>query len=260
MGISVQDIAQQLLRAEQEKSLLPLLTETYAGLTPQDAYAVQLAVVAAKTARGDRAVGKKIGLTSPKMQDLFGVREPDYGHLLQSMVIESGGLLACADLVQPKVEAEVAFFLGRDLQGPGVTLEAVLAATDWVCPALEIIDSRFHHWQITLADTIADNASSGRVVVNRADARSVTALDLAAVAMPLERNGNGVTQGSGAAVLGHPAAAVAWLANKLTEFGMGLRTGELILSGSIGGAIDAHPGDHFCACLSDLGTVKVTFR
>jgi 2-keto-4-pentenoate hydratase len=245
MAIPVQQIAQQLLQAEREKVPLPLLTQTYPELTAQDAYTVQLAVIAAKTAQGDRIVGKKIGLTSPVMQNLFGVREPDYGHLLRSMVLDSGGALRCATLVQPKVEAEIAFFLGRDLAGPQVTSEAVLAATDYVCPALEIIDSRFHNWRITLADTIADNASSGRAIVNRAAARSVVELDLAAVAMTLECNGGEVTQGLGTAVLGHPAAAVAWLANKLAALGTELRAGELILSGSIGGAIDAHAGDFF---------------
>ncbi|MGH7961067.1 MAG: 2-keto-4-pentenoate hydratase [Candidatus Binatia bacterium] len=255
----IQEIVGKLLRAEQDRAPLPRFSETYPGFTPQDAYAVQLAWVEAKKSSGARVVGKKIGLTSPKMQEMFGVNEPDYGHLLDFMLHESGGKIPSSSLVQPKVEAEIAFVLQRDLRGPGVTREAVLEATECVIPALEIIDSRFANWKITLPDTVSDNASSGRVVLNRAAARSVTGLDLAAVEMTLEKNGTEISRGLAAAVQGHPAMAVAWLANKFAEFGQELRAGELIMSGAIAGAFDANAKDQFRAHLTGLGTVEVTF-
>lgn len=260
MTIPLHDIVQQLLRADTLRVPLPPLTETYPGLTPQDAYAIQRAWVEARTAAGAKIAGKKIGLTNPKIQEMFGVHEPDYGHLLDTMVVESGTAIPLASLLQPRVEAEVAFILRRDLQGPGVTREAVLEATECVLPALEIIDSRIRDWNITLSDTIADNASSGRVVVNRAAARAPHGLDLAAITMVLERNGVEISRGVSAAVQGHPATAVAWLANKLAEFGVVLRAGELIMSGAITGAFPVSPGDHFRAHLSNLGSVEVTFH
>jgi 2-keto-4-pentenoate hydratase len=260
MTVPIHVIVQQLLQADARHSLLPPLTETYPGLTPQDAYAVQLAWVAARTAAGARVTGKKIGLTSPKIQEMFGVHEPDYGHLLDVMLVDSGGVLPLSSLLQPRVEAEVTFILRRDLQGPGVTREAVLEATECVLPALEIIDSRIRDWKIALPDTIADNASSGRVVVNRAAARAPTGLDLAAITMVLERNGTEISRGVSAAVQGHPATAVAWLANKLAEFSVSLQAGELIMSGAITGAFPVSAGDHFRAHLSDLGAVEVTFQ
>ena len=260
MAVPVQAIVDQLLAAEKARVSLPQrLSDAYPGFTPQEAYAVQLAFIEAKKATGARVVGKKVGLTSPKMQEMFGVNEPDYGHLLDVMLVQSGGEIALSSLVQPKVEAEVAFVLQRDIRGPGVTVAAVLEATESVVPALEIIDSRITGWKITLPDTIADNASSGRVVVNRSAARLVADLDLAAVTMTLERNGAEISRGLGSAVLGHPAAAVAWLANKLAEFSMGLDAGELIMSGAISGAFDVHAGDHFSAHLSGLGSVGIRF-
>jgi len=248
------------LHADTHHAPLPPLTETYPGLTPQDAYAVQLAWVDARLATGAKIAGKKIGLTNPKIQEMFGVHEPDYGHLLDSMFVESGGALPLSSLLQPRVEAEVAFILRRDLQGPGVTREAVLEATECVLPALEIIDSRIRDWKIALPDTIADNASSGRVVVNRAAARPPAGLDLAAITMVLERNGAEISRGVSAAVQGHPATAVAWLANKLAEFSVSLKAGELIMSGAITGAFPVNAGDHFRAQLSELGLVEITFQ
>lgn len=259
MAVPIQEIVGKLLRAEQERSPLPRFSETYPGFTPQDAYAVQLAWVEAKQAAGAKVVGKKIGLTSPKMQEMFHVNEPDYGHLLDFMLIENQGNIPVSSLVQPKVEAEIAFVLRRDIRGPGVTTEAVLEATEYVLPALEIIDSRFANWKITLPDTVSDNASSGRVVLNRAAARSVSGLDLATVEMVLEKNGAEISRGLASAVQGHPATAVAWLANKFAEFGQGLRAGEVIMSGAIAGAFDAGARDYFRAQMTGLGTVEVRF-
>lgn len=260
MAVPIHDIVQQLLHADAHRAPLPPLTETHPGLTPQDAYAVQLAWVEARVAAGAKVAGKKIGLTNPKIQEMFGVHEPDYGHLLDVMFVDSGGVLPLSSLLQPRVEAEVAFILRRDLHGPGVTREAVLEATECVLPALEIIDSRIRDWKIALPDTIADNASSGRVVVNRAVARAPAGLDLAAITMVLERNGTEISRGVSAAVQGHPATAVAWLANKLAEFSVALKAGELIMSGAITGAFPVSAGDQFRAHLSELGTVEITFQ
>jgi 2-keto-4-pentenoate hydratase len=158
----------------------------------------------------------------------------------------------------PRVEPEIAFVLARELRGPGVTRQDVVVAADYVTPALEIIDTRIRNWKITLADTIADNASSARVVLGDRKTKPST-LDLAAVAMTLQKNGAVVEQGIGSAVLGHPAEPVAWLANKLAEFGQTLAAGSLIIPGALCRAVDVGAGDSIIANFEGLGSVTVRF-
>jgi 2-keto-4-pentenoate hydratase len=174
------------------------------------------------------------------------------------MVMENHGLISWSQVLQPRVEAEIAFVLKRDLQGPQVTVMDVLQATAYVVPALEIVDSRIIDWKIQLPDTIADNASSGLYVLG-GKPLAVDELDLAQVGMVLYKNGEMVNTGVGAAALGHPAACVAWLANKLSEFDIPLKAGEVILSGALSAAVNAEPGDHFRARFAHLGEVGVRF-
>jgi 2-keto-4-pentenoate hydratase len=258
MTAPVQEIARQLVAAERQRTPLPPLTETYPELAISEAYAVQLAAIDQKVAQGARVVGKKIGLTSKVMQQMFAVDQPDYGHLLDTMAVASGGEAPMMRLLQPRVEGEIAFLLKQELRGPGVTEAQVLAATEAVMPAIEIIDSRIRDWKIKLADTIADNASSGFFVLG--DTRTpVRDVDLRLVGMVLEKNGEIVGTGAGAAALGNPASAVAWLANKLAEFGLSLNAGEVILSGSLAVAPPVTNGDVITVQFAQLGTVTVRF-
>jgi 2-keto-4-pentenoate hydratase len=255
--MSSSTFAAELMDAERSCAPIAPFTERDASFTVDDAYAVQLEVVGARVSRGEKVVGKKIGLTSEAMQRLLGVGEPDYGHILESMVLPDDACSRDA-LIQPKVEGEIAFVMEADVRGPGVTTADVLRATAFVRPVIEIVDSRIVDWKIRLPDTVADNASSARVVLGGTKLK-VDELDLRLVGMVLERNGEVVNTGSGAAVWGHPAAAVAWLANKLDEFGVWLREGDIVLSGAFTAAADAHKGDTFVAAFDRLGCVSVRF-
>lgn len=256
--MSLQGLAEALWAAEKSASPIPPLS---AGgpLTLDDAYAIQQLNVERALAGGRRLVGHKVGLTSKAMQDLLGVSEPDFGVLLDDMVIADGGDVDLRHLLQPKAEAEIAFVLSAPLRGPGVTVDDVLAATEAVLPSIEVVDSRIRDWEITLVDTVADNGSSARVVLG-ADRRPPAGLDLAAVECAVELNGEVVERGVGAAALGHPAACVAWLADTLGRRGGGLAAGEVVLPGALHRAFEVRPGDVVTARFSDLGAVSVGFR
>ena len=255
----VQHVYELLQQAEVSKESIPPLTKQYPDLTIDDAYKVQLRMVDQKVQNGQKIVGKKIGLTSVAMQQLLGVDQPDYGHLLDSMEVSNMGTIHLDELFQPKVEGEIAFVLNKDLIGPDVTVEDVLDATEYIAPALEIVDSRITDWNITLADTVADNASSGMFVIG--DERySVTDIDLPSIEMNLFKNGERINTGYGYDVLGHPAKCVAWLANKLSEYNVALKAGEVILSGALSAAIAAEKGDRFTAGFSHIGKVEVMFK
>ena len=245
-------------QAERSRIPLPPLSETYPGLASSEAYAIQSALLEIKLAQGARLVGHKIGLTSEAMQRQMGVDQPDYGFLLDTMAVLPGGVLACSEFLQARIEPEIAFWLAEDVRGPSITVEHVLKATRGVSAAMELVDSRIINWRITLVDTIADNASSGRMIVSESVV-PVERLDLAAVKTVLTRNGESVGTGTGAAVLGHPAFAVAWLANKLAEFDVSLLAGQVVLSGSMCGAVPVAPGDTFRATFTELGEVSVSF-
>lgn len=212
---------------------------------PDLAYEVQARWTGQRVTGGDRIVGHKIGLTSSAMQQQMGVDEPDYGCVLASRVFGTrGGVteMPVSTFIQPRVEGELAFLLGRRLEGPHVTPQQVLAATDAVAAAVEVVDSRIKDWKISLFDTIADNASYGGLAHGRWDAGLRTA-DLRTVGMILRLNGSVVVEATGSAALGHPARAVAWLANKLTGHGVALEPGEIVLSGSLGRAFPVAAGD-----------------
>jgi 2-keto-4-pentenoate hydratase len=222
------------------------------------AYAVQAAWVAGQVAAGDSVVGRKIGLTNPAVQAQLGVGQPDFGTLLSTMACPPGEPVDTGRLLQPKIEAEVAFMLKSDLDGADIGPGDVLAATGWVAAALEIVDSRIAGWDISIVDTVADNASSGLFAVGP-ERRAPGGLDLAACRMRLRRGEEEVSTGSGAACLGHPAVAVAWLAAAARSYGQPLRSGEIVLSGALGPMVPVRAGDRFTAEIGGLGQVTAWF-
>jgi 2-keto-4-pentenoate hydratase len=234
------------------------LTGAYPGLTVADAVEIQLLQIHRRVAAGARVRGHKVGLTSLAMQRQMGVSEPDYGHLLDDMFWPEHEPIPVAGFLQPRVEPEVAFVLARPLCGPGVTADQAAAAVDVVLPALELIDSRIRDWRIGLLDTIADNASSGGVVLGTTPAR-LDALDLTGMACQLHRNGELAGQGTGDAVLGSPLNSLAWLANTLAARGTGLAAGHVVLPGSITASIPVAGGDTVTATFTGLGAVTARF-
>lgn len=254
----IKELAASLIQAEKSQKPINPLTEVKPDLTLDEAYEVQLQVVEEKLSRGVRIVGKKIGLTSRDMQIMYGIDTPDCGHLFENMVVENNREVSLNDVLQPKIECEIAFVLKEDLQGPNVTVEDVLQATDYVLPSIEIIDSRIKDWKVKLQDTVADNASSGLYVLGDKPV-SVSEVNLPDIPMKVYQNGQLMKEGIGKNAMEHPAACVAWLANKLAEFGVVLRAGEVILSGALATTIDVVPGDEFTAVFEHLGEVKVKF-
>ncbi|MEH7249270.1 fumarylacetoacetate hydrolase family protein [Neobacillus niacini] len=248
-----------LLKAETSKISVKPLTELYPNLSIDEAYEIQLKVIEMNVKNGSQVIGKKIGLTSVAMQQLLGVNQPDYGHLLDNMSVPNKGIISLEQLFQPKVEGEIAFILRKNLKGPNVTKEDVLEATQYIIPALEIVDSRITDWKIKLQDTIADNASCGLFVLGD-NKFSLNGIDLMEIEMSLFKNGELMNTGKGTDVLGHPATCVAWLANKLSEYDVTLKAGEVILSGALSAAIEAKADDFFTAEFSHLGSVEVSFK
>jgi 2-keto-4-pentenoate hydratase len=222
------------------------------------AYAVQRQYVENGLAAGRRLVGRKVGLTSPAVQRQLGVDQPDFGALFADMAVPEGQPIPAGRLLQPKVEAEVALVLGADLPHRDPTVADLLRATAFALPALEIVDSRIADWDITLVDTVADNASSGLFVLGGAPV-PLTAVDLRAVRMSLTRAGEQVSTGSGADCLDGPLNAAVWLASTLAATGDPLRAGDIVLTGALGPMVAAAPGDSFEARISGLGSVRVAF-
>jgi 2-oxopent-4-enoate hydratase len=250
--------AEELHRAGVERRPIEPLTGRAPDLRVEDAYAIQTGVIERRLAGGARMIGRKIGLTSRPMQEMLGVDEPDFGVLLDDMFVEDGDEIPLGSLLQPRVEAELAFVMARDLAGPGVTTATALTAVAGVLPAIEVVDSRVADWRIKLVDTVADNASSGLLVVG-GSLRPVTEIDLRLIGVVVSRNGELLDTGAGAAALGNPARCVAWLANKLGSLGAGLRAGDVVLPGAVHKMVPVQPGDVFRAEFSRLGTVTARF-
>jgi 2-keto-4-pentenoate hydratase len=246
-----------LLTARADHSPCPPVRELLVPPTAESAYAVQLAWIERRLDEGAWVVGRKIGLTNPAVQAQLGVDSPDYGFLLADMSYDDGGVVPDGVLLQPRVEAEVAFVLRSDLDLANPTEHDVVAATDYVCAALEIVDSRIANWDIRLIDTIADNASAGAFVLG-AERVAVTT-DLADAAMAMTRNGELASEGIGSDCMGSPLRAVAWLARTCAALGSPLRAGEIVLSGALGLVVDARPGDAFTARIEGLGSVSISF-
>jgi 2-keto-4-pentenoate hydratase len=252
-------IAAELAAAERAAAPIAPLVERWPAITTDDAYRVQLVNVARRLAGGERLVGAKVGLTSQVMQRQLGVDEPDFGHLFASMLHEGDAALDTSRYCAPRVEVELAFVLGAPLRGPGCRVEDVLAATERVVPAIEVIDSRIEGWRITLADTVADNASSAAVVLGGPGV-AVGAVDLTTVGARIRVGGVTVAEGRADAVLGDPARAVAWVADKWHELGRELAAGWVVMPGSCTAAVAVSAGDVVVAELDGLGSASVTFR
>lgn len=250
--------AEQLWAAQCDRAPIAPLTVAYPGLDIAGAYAIQQVNLRRRLSAGAVLRGRKIGLTSEPMQTLLGVDEPDFGFILDDMVISTDSV-AVERFCAPRVEPEVAFLLRSPLRGPNVGVDDVRTATEAVATALEIVDSRIADWKLTLPDTVADNASSGAVVLG--DWVPFTEeMDLPHAAATLELNGEQIDTGNGSAVMGDPAAAVAWLANALAEYGTELEAGQFVMSGSFTSAAFVTQGDAAVATISGLGTVSLAFE
>jgi 2-keto-4-pentenoate hydratase len=247
--------ARLLLDAERNRVPIAPPTDRHAGLTLADGYAIQAAGIALRLADGAALVGRKVGLTSQAMQHMLGVDQPDCGAVFEHMVLGAGEGLEMSALIAPRVEAEIAFFFDMGLAGADVSAADVLAATSDVSAALEIIDSRIADWRITIADTIADNASSGQVILG--ERRPVGSVDVLAEEATVTIGERAVT-GAGAAVLGDPAEAIAWLVRTLALHGEGLRPGDFVIPGAVAAALPFAAGDLVRAEYSTLGTIEVT--
>lgn len=244
--------------AQREARAISQLTIDNPDIDLADGYAIQDALRQRYLDNGDRLVGFKCGLTSKAKRIQMGVDAPGYGFLTSSMWRPDGGVIELAELVHPRVEAEIAFVLASDLGGPGCTVADVIAATDYVASALEIIDSRYENFKFDLPSVMADNASSARFVMG---GRTLppAGLDLRTLGVVLERNGEITALAAAAAVMGHPAEAVAMLVNHLGARGEHITAGSIILSGGVTEAIAVCAGDHLCARVQTLGDVSIRF-
>ena len=254
----IEQLGDALFEALTECTTLAPLTSQCPDMTVDDAYAVQQRLMARRLAAGERVVGKKIGVTSKIVMDMLKVNQPDFGQLLSNMVFNEGEPIVASSMIAPKAEAEVAFILKNDLMGPGVTAADVLRATDCVVPCFEIVDSRIKDWKIKIQDTVADNASCGVLVLGGVR-KSPRKLDLALAGMVLAKNGDIISTSTGAAVQGSPVNAIAWLANTLGRLGIGLKAGEIILSGSQSPLVPVVAGDSLTCNVGGLGGTSVRF-
>jgi 2-keto-4-pentenoate hydratase len=249
--------AQRLLDAVRTRTPCPPVRDLIGADDIRAAYAVQMELTAARLAGRARIVGHKIGLTSPAVQRQLGVDRPDFGILFDDMDVSEADPIPVGGLLQPRIEAEVAFLL-RDGLSEEITPERVRAAVGTMAPALEIVDSRIAGWDISIADTVADNASSGLFVLGAARV-GLDALEPVDVEMEMSIDGVVVSKGSGAACLGDPIAALTWLARAAQDLGDPLRKGQVVLSGALGPMVPVRPGMRVSATLSGLGTVAARF-
>ena len=249
----------ELYRALRARQTLVPLSSRSPDLTVDDAYKISLGFLDRRLADGERVIGKKIGVTSKPVQDMLNVRQPDFGFLTDAMEVPDGGTVEIAKtLIQPRAEAEIAFVLKNPIRGPGIGMQDVLEATDYICPCFEIVDSRIADWKIKIADTVADNASCGVFVLgkDRADPHD---FDLAALKVEVRKNGAPLSEGVGAAVQGSPLAGIAWLANTLGPYGVTLDARDIVLSGSLVPLEPARPGDIFEMDLLGVGAASIRF-
>lgn len=256
--VHVGQAAKQLSRAADTATPCPPVRDLIGRTAVGPAYAVQRQLVERRLAAGGRIVGHKIGLTSPAVQAQLGVDEPDFGVLFADMEVHDGATVAAGRLLQPRIEAEIAFLLGEDLVDGPLDLDQVRAAVDHARAALEIVDSRIAGWDISFADTVADNASSGLYVLG-ASRRSLDEVEPRAVEMVLRRGDEVVSVGSGSACLGDPLLAVAWLARTVRAHGDPLRAGQVVLSGALGPMVAVSAGESFTTEISGFDPVTVSF-
>ncbi|PXW97618.1 4-oxalocrotonate decarboxylase [Sphaerotilus hippei] len=256
--LTIETLAERLESCQLQVRDTHRITDDFPGMDWEDAYAVQAAILARKLARGRRLAGLKAGLTSMAKMKQMGVTSPVFGWMTDDYTVPHGGEVRTAELIHPRVEPEIAFVLKKPLRGPGCHIAAVLEATDFVLPGIEVIDSRYKDFKFDLKSVVADNTSAARFVVGGQPAR-VDAVDLRTVGVVLEKNGEPVAFGAGAAVLGHPATAIAELANHLGRRGQEIPAGTLILSGGITEAVPVRAGDHVCLHVQGMGSTSLRF-
>lgn len=255
---TIERLAAHLDAAETERREVHKITDDYPEMDWEDAYAIQDALRALKEARGVRVAGLKMGLTSHAKMRQMGVVDPVYGFITDYGAVADGGEIDTRRLIHPKVEAEIAFVTRRPLRGPGCHIGSVLAATDFILPAVEIIDSRYENFRFDLKSVIADNTSSARYVLGGTH-RNAEGIDLKNLGVVMEKNGEVVAMASGAAVLGHPAQSVAMLANMLGARGREIPAGTLILTGGVTEAVAVAAGDNVTVRYQHLGSVSMRF-
>ncbi|MGB5810561.1 MAG: fumarylacetoacetate hydrolase family protein [Polyangiales bacterium] len=258
--MKIREFGDELYDALRGRRTLQPLTERWSEITIEDAYHVSLRMVGRRIEDdGEKIIGKKIGVTSRAVQEMLGVFQPDFGYLTDKMVVPNGGPMPISkQLIQPRAEGEIAFKLKRDLNGPGVTNEDVVDATDYVMACFEVVDSRVHDWKVKIQDTVADNASCGLFVLGdeHADPRD---LDFPNLAMRVYKNGKPLSEGLGSAALESPLNCVSWLANTLSQFGITLNEGDVVLSGSLVPLEPVVAGDEMRLEVDGVGTATVRF-
>ncbi|VVE50481.1 2-keto-4-pentenoate hydratase [Pandoraea pneumonica] len=255
----LQQAADALVEAERSRRFIAPLRETFAPLSIDDAYAIQRINTERRLAAGRRIVGCKIGLTSVAVQKQLGVDQPDFGMLFDDMGYGDGEPIPASILTQPKIEAEIAFVIGRDLTVDNPGQLDVINAIEYALPALEIVGSRVADWNIRITDTIADNASSSAYVLGNTP-KKLSQFDVRLCGMVMERRGEPVSVGAGAACLGSPINAVVWLARTMAAVGTPLKAGDLVLSGALGPMAAVTPGDIFETRINGLGSVRAVFE
>ena len=251
-------LAEHLETCELQARDTPKITDEHPSMDWDDAYAIQDEILRRKLAGGARLIGLKAGLTSHAKMKQMGVDTPVFGFLVDSFSLPDGAEVKVKELIHPKVEPEIAFVLKRALKGPGCHIGAVLAATEFVLPGIEVIDSRYRDFKFDLKSVVADNTSAARFVVGGRAMRPED-VDMRTLGVVMEKNGEIVSIGAGAAVLGHPAAAVAALANHLGKRGREIPAGAVILSGGVTEAVSVEPGDHVSLRIQHLGSVSLRF-
>jgi 2-oxopent-4-enoate/cis-2-oxohex-4-enoate hydratase len=254
----ITQLGDELYAALTERRTLAPLTSRHPGITIEDAYHIQQRMIARRLEAGETVIGKKIGVTSKAVMAMLGVDQPDFGYLTDGMVFNEGESISLNTLIQPKAEGEIAFLLKKDLQGPGITAADVLAATEGVMACFEIVDSRIQDWKIKIQDTVADNASCGVLVLGDrlVDPRDV---DLGTCGMVLEKNGEAVVTGAGAATMASPVNAMVWLANTLGRLGIPLKAGDVVLSGALGAMVPVAAGDSLHVSIGGIGDCSIRF-
>ncbi len=255
----IQQFGDELYEAMVKREAVSPLTSRGEDISIEDAYHISLRMLERRQQAGARVIGKKIGVTSKAVMNMLNVHQPDFGYLTDDMVFNSGEAVPISDrLIAPRAEGEIAFILKKDLTGPGITNADVLAATECVMPCFEIVDSRIQDWKIAIQDTISDNASCGLFVLGD-NAVSPRDIDLVTCGMVVEKNGSIISTGAGAAALSSPVNCVAWLANTLGEFGISLKAGEVILSGSLVPLEPVKAGDTMRVDIGEIGSASVRF-
>jgi 2-oxopent-4-enoate/cis-2-oxohex-4-enoate hydratase len=251
-------LGDELFEALRARRTVAPLTERVPGITIDDAYWISRRLLERRLSSGEKLIGKKIGVTSKAVQNMLDVHQPDFGYLTDKMRYASGAEMPISrELIQPRAEGEIAFILKRDLCGPGVTPEDALAATEGVIPCFEIVDSRIGDWKIRIQDTVADNASSGLFVLG--EMVGTAGVDFVECRIRVEKNGQFLSEGKGAAALGSPLICVAWLANTLGSYGIPLKAGEVILSGSLVPLEPVRAGDEMKLTIEGIGGAHVRF-